>query len=73
MNSARLYLNVTNPLILYSPLVRDKLAVDPEGNGYASSTVSSQGADTATQQRQIAINLNNPPVRQFTFGVNLKF
>lgn len=73
MNSARLYLNVTNPLILYSPLVRDKLAVDPEGNGYASSTVSAQGAETATQQRQIAINLNNPPVRQFTFGVNLKF
>ncbi|GAB4051207.1 TonB-dependent receptor [Spirosoma litoris] len=73
MNSARLYLNVTNPLILYSPLVRDKLAVDPEGNGYASSTVSSQGAETATQARQIAINLNNPPVRQFTFGVNIKF
>lgn len=73
MSSARLYLNVTNPLILYSPLVRDKLAVDPEGNGYAGSTVSAQGADTATPTRQIAINLNNPPVRQFTFGVNLKF
>jgi len=74
MSSARVYVNATNPFILYSPLVSQHLAVDPEGNGYASSTVTPQGAsDGGTPARQIAVNLNNPPVRQFTFGVNLKF
>ncbi len=80
INSARVYLNATNPLILYSPLVRDRLAVDPEGNSYASTTgsnggtVAAQGAsDSGANARQIAVNLNNPSTRQFTLGVNLKF
>ena len=34
LSSARIYLNATNPFILYSPLVKAKLALDPEGNGY---------------------------------------
>ncbi|WP_460978975.1 TonB-dependent receptor [Spirosoma knui] len=74
-SSARLYFNATNPLILYSPLVRDNLAIDPEGNSYASgsATLNAQGADRAAPERQIAVNLNNPPIRQFTLGVNLKF
>ena len=74
-SSARLYFNATNPLILYSPLVRDKLAIDPEGNSYASgqSTLNDQSGNRATPERQIAVNLNNPPIRQFTIGVNLKF
>lgn len=75
-SSARIYVNVTNPFIIYSPLVKDKLAIDPEGNSYASgsSTLNPQGAsDRGTPERQIAVNLNNPPVRQFTLGLNLKF
>ncbi|CCH00363.1 TonB-dependent receptor plug [Fibrella aestuarina BUZ 2] len=75
-SSARVYFNATNPLILYSPLVSQNLAIDPEGNGYASgsATLNPQGAsERGTPERQIAVNLNNPPVRQFTFGVNLKF
>jgi TonB-linked SusC/RagA family outer membrane protein len=74
--SARIYVNATNPFIIYSPLVRDNLAMDPEGNSYASgtTTLNPQGAsDRAAPERQIAVNMNNPPVRQFTFGVNLKF
>ncbi|WP_353719914.1 TonB-dependent receptor [Dyadobacter sp. 676] len=74
--SARIYVNVTNPFIIYSPLVKDNLAIDPEGNSYASgqSTLNPQGAsERGTPERQIAVNLNNPPVRQFTLGVNLKF
>lgn len=74
--SARIYVNLTNPFIIYSPLVKDKLAIDPEGNSYASgqSTLNPQGAsERGTPERQIAVNLNNPPVRQFTVGVNLKF
>lgn len=74
-SSARLYINATNPLILYSPLVRDNLAIDPEGNGYASgqTTLNDQSGNRATPERQVSVNLNNPPVRQFTAGVNLKF
>lgn len=74
--SARIYVNLTNPFIIYSPLVKDNLAVDPEGNSYASgqSTLNPQGAsERGAPERQIAVNLNNPPVRQFTVGVNLKF
>jgi TonB-linked SusC/RagA family outer membrane protein len=73
ISSARIYVNATNPLILYSPLVKAGLAVDPEGNGYAQGTLGSEGAGAATQQRQVAVQLNNPPVRQFTLGLNLKF
>jgi hypothetical protein len=79
MSSARIYLNATNPLILYSPLVRDRLAIDPEGNSYAGSagtnggTVSTTAGDAGAPARQVAVNMNNPPVRQFTLGVNLKF
>jgi len=74
-SSARLYVNATNPLILYSPLVRDNLAIDPEGNGYATgqTTLNDQSGNRATPERQISVNLNNPPIRQFTAGVNLKF
>ena len=74
--SARIYVNLTNPFIIYSPLVKDNLAVDPEGNSYASgqSTLNPQGAsERGAPERQIAVNLNSPPVRQFTVGVNLKF
>jgi TonB-dependent starch-binding outer membrane protein SusC len=67
MSSARIYLNATNPFIIYSPLVKAKLAVDPEGNGYGNTI---QGGNF---NRVISVNLNNPPVRQFTLGVNLKF
>jgi TonB-linked SusC/RagA family outer membrane protein len=73
-SSVRVYLNATNPFIIYSPLVRDKLSFDPEGNGYADSTVNPQNSgESGAPTRQIAVNMNNPPVRQFTLGFNLKF
>jgi TonB-linked SusC/RagA family outer membrane protein len=67
VSSARIYLNATNPFIIYSPLVKDKLAVDPEGNGYGNTI---QGGNF---NRFVTVNLNNPPVRQYTLGLNLKF
>ena len=76
ISSARIYVNATNPFIIYSPLVRDNLAVDPEGNGYSNdnTTLNPQGVgDRGVPERQISVNLNNPPVRQFTLGFNLKF
>lgn len=67
VSSARIYLNATNPFIIYSPLVKAKLAVDPEGNGYGNTI---QGGNF---NRFVTVNLNNPPVRQYTLGLNLKF
>ncbi len=73
ISSARIYANLTNPFILYSPLVKDNLVIDPEGNGYGGSLNATGAGDAATQARQITVNLNNPPIRQITVGVNLKF
>jgi len=75
MSSARLYFSVTNPFIIWSALTKQGLAIDPEGNGTAGggTTVSSQGGSAPVSNGQIVVNLNNPPVRTFTLGVNLKF
>ncbi len=67
ISSARIYINATNPFILYSPLVRDGLGVDPEGNGTGNVI------GDAVPGRQITVNLNNPPVKQITGGLNIKF
>lgn len=72
ISSLRVYLNATNPFIIYSPFVRDGFGPDPEGNGYGGA-VAAAGSDVGVPTRQISVNLNNPSVRQFTLGVNLKF
>ncbi len=72
ISSMRVYLNATNPFIIYSPFVRDGFGPDPEGNGYGGS-VSAAGSDVGVQGRQISVNLNNPSIRQFTLGLNVKF
>lgn len=70
---ARVYVNATNPFIIYSPFVRDGFGPDPEGNGYGGAVNPTGSGVASTPNRQVSVNLNNPPVRQFTFGVNLKF
>jgi TonB-linked SusC/RagA family outer membrane protein len=72
ISSLRVYLNATNPFIIYAPLVRDGIGPDPEGNGYGGA-VSAAGSDVGAPARQISVNLNNPSLRQFTIGVNVKF
>ena len=74
LSSVRIYATAVNPLILWSPLVRSGLAIDPEGNGYgglATSNGSSVGQNVTG--RAITVNLNNPPTRTFQLGVNVKF
>ena len=72
ISSIRFFVNATNPFIIYSPFVQDGYGPDPEGNGYGGS-VSAAGSDVGVPTRQVSVNLNNPSVRQFTFGVNAKF
>jgi TonB-linked SusC/RagA family outer membrane protein len=77
--SLRAYVSAQNPFILWSPLVRDGLGLDPEGNSGnnnngATNTVSTQGGGaTAVPTRAIIVNMGVPPTRQFIFGVNLRF
>ena len=72
ISSLRVYVTAENPFFLYAPLVRDNLALDPEGNGYGGSINSAAGG-TPVQGRSITVNLNTPPIRQFLFGINVKF
>jgi TonB-linked SusC/RagA family outer membrane protein len=72
ISSLRVYVNATNPFIIYSPFVKDGYGPDPEGNGYGGA-VAAAGSDAGVPARQVSVNLNNPAVRQFTVGVNLKF
>ena len=73
ITSLRVYVNATNPFIIYSPFVRDGFGPDPEGNGYGGSVTPTGASEIAAPTRQISVNLNNPSTRQFTIGLNLKF
>jgi TonB-linked SusC/RagA family outer membrane protein len=73
ISSLRVYVNATNPFVIYSPFVDKGFGPDPEGNGYGGAVNPTGASDVSAPARQISVNLNNPAIRQFTFGVNLKF
>lgn len=79
IQSLRVYVSAQNPFILWAPLVKDDLGLDPEGNSTnnnngVTNTVSSQGGGAvAVPTRANIVNMGVPPTRQFIFGINLKF
>jgi TonB-dependent starch-binding outer membrane protein SusC len=74
ISSLRVYITAVNPFIIYSPLVRAGLVVDPEGNGYGGAVISpTAGGSTGAPGRQISVNANIPSTRQYNVGINLKF
>jgi hypothetical protein len=74
IQSLRFYVSAQNPFILWSPLVRGNLGLDPEGNG-VGNTVGAQGGGAAPVQngRAITVGMGVPPTRQVIVGVNLRF
>ncbi|HTL06856.1 MAG TPA: TonB-dependent receptor [Chitinophagaceae bacterium] len=72
IQSLRVYVSAQNPFIIWAPLVRDNLGIDPEGNGTGNSVNSSAGG-TPVQTRAITVGMGVPPSRLFIIGVNLKF
>ncbi len=74
IQSLRVYVSAQNPFILWSPLVRDGLGLDPEGNG-TGNAIGSQGGGAANvvNNRTITVGMGVPPTRQIIIGVNLKF
>jgi len=78
ISSCRIFATVTNPFIVYSPMVRDGLAVDPEGTGTGNTgnpaVLTPQGASSnAAPGRAITLHITTPPTREFLFGLNVKF
>jgi TonB-linked SusC/RagA family outer membrane protein len=79
IQSMRIYVTAQNPFILWSPLVKAGLGIDPEGNGSgatsgdANRSVNSTAGGTPVQARAITVAMGVPPTRQFIFGINLKF
>ena len=74
ISSARFYVSVTNPFILYSPFVRDGYGIDPEGTGTGTTLGPTGGGNsTPTSGRAILVSLNTPPTREIILGLNLKF
>ncbi len=71
ISSARIFASVTNPFIVYSPMVRDGFAIDPEGTG-TGGALGPQGGGTAAPGRAITMGINTPPTQEFIFGINLK-
>jgi hypothetical protein len=71
IQSLRLYVNVQNPFILWSPLVKSGLGLDPEGNGNGNNIAGTLGG--GAPGRAITVGTGLPPVRYFVFGINLKF
>ena len=73
ISSLRLYVTAQNPFMIYSPLVDEGLALDPEGNGYGGTISSFASGDAPVQGRTITVGLGTPPTRQFIMGLNLRF
>jgi len=74
INSLRIYITALNPLVLYSPFVKAGFGPDPEGNGYGGAVNGTSSSNvTGNLSRQISVNANNPAMRTFNAGINLKF
>ena len=73
IQSLRAYVSAQNPFILWAPLVKDNLGIDPEGNGTGNAVGTQGGGATSVPGRAITVGMGVPPTRQIIFGVNLKF
>lgn len=74
INSLRAYVSAQNPFILWAPLVRDGLGLDPEGNQVETPVVGTQGGGaTSVAQRAVTVGMGVPPTRQIIFGINVRF
>jgi len=73
ITSLRVYVSAVNPFVIWAPFVQQGYGPDPEGNGYGGGITSQGSGQAGTATRQVTVNANNPAVRQFMVGLNLKF
>jgi TonB-linked SusC/RagA family outer membrane protein len=72
-SSLHVYATCANPFIIYSPLVKSGLGIDPEGNGYGNQLAGASSFSTNALSRAVTVGLSNPVARTFQLGVNAKF
>jgi TonB-linked SusC/RagA family outer membrane protein len=68
ITSFRIYVTVTNPLVLFSPYHKFS-GMDPEPNSFGNENQAVSGY----QSRQLIIGTNNPSTRNYLMGINLTF
>ncbi|MEO8171510.1 MAG: TonB-dependent receptor [Sediminibacterium sp.] len=73
IQSFRAYISAQNPFILWSPLVKAGLGIDPEGNGNGNTVSTQGGGAISVPGRAITVGMGVPPTRQIIFGVTLNF
>lgn len=72
-SSLRIYATCNNPFFIYAPLVRDHLAIDPEGNGYGNQLAGVSSFGTNALGRAVTVGLSTPTTRSYIIGINAKF
>jgi TonB-linked SusC/RagA family outer membrane protein len=76
LSSLRVYANVTNPFVIYSPASNFSFSVvDPESgniNNPVGTSASGNVAEGAGQSRAVALNAGTQR-REFYFGINARF
>ncbi|MDB5009967.1 MAG: TonB-dependent receptor [Mucilaginibacter sp.] len=78
ISSLRVYLNCTNPFVIYAPLRKVDDGIDPESNSYGQAAngtpIAGQNGGSAAAGRAPTVNyLSDPTTRNFILGINLKF
>ena len=74
IQSLRVYVTAEDPFLIYSPFTKAGFGPDPEGNGVGGAVNSSVSSNiTSELARQVSVNANNPAMRRFNIGINLKF
>jgi TonB-dependent starch-binding outer membrane protein SusC len=73
--NARVYLNALNPMLLWSPYVRDHNGVDPEPTGQGATGIVATGGNfrTGGTNPALVISASTPPTRSFIIGLNVSF
>ena len=71
LNSLRIYVTVTNPLVLFSPYHKES-GMDPEPNSYGNQN-QAVNSSLPYNARQLIIGTNNPSTRNYLMGINLSF
>jgi hypothetical protein len=77
ISSLRVFASITNPFIIYSPMVRDGYAIEPEGTGTGNTgnpgvLTPQGGSSNAAPGRAITLHITTPPTREITFGISMK-
>jgi len=73
ISSLRVYLNCTNPFIIYAPLYKIDDGLDPETNAVGGG-IAGQNNGNAAAGRAPSVNYSaDPTQRAFILGINLRF